>query len=107
MVELKTEPQLGGTINFPTDLYDEGEILELEAIPSKNFNFLNWSGDVSGSDSSVQISVISNKKIIANFEKKKHEINLSVNGQGRIINRLIKSGAQQEYVHGSIIEILA
>ena len=107
MVELKTEPELGGTINFPTDLYAEGEILELEATPSKNFNFLNWSGDVSESDSSVQISVTSNKKIIANFEKKKHEINLSVNGQGRIINRLIKSGSQQEYIHGSIIEILA
>ena len=92
MVELKSEPELGGTINFPTDLYNEGEILELKATPSKNFNFLSWSGDSSGSDSIVQISVISDKKIIANFEKKKHEINLSVNGQGRIINRLIKSG---------------
>ena len=107
MVELKSEPELGGTINFPTDLYNEGEILELKATPSKNFNFLSWSGDASGSDSIVQISVISDKKIIANFEKKKHEINLSVNGQGRIINRLIKSGSQQEYIHGSIIEILA
>ena len=106
-VEIKSEPELGGTINFPTDLYAEGEILELKATPSKNFKFLSWSGDASGSDSIVQISVTNDKKIIANFEKKKHEINFRVNGQGRIINRLIKTGSQKEYTHGSIIEILA
>ena len=62
-VEIKSEPDLGGTINFPTDLYAEGEILELKATPSKNFKFLSWSGDASGSDSIVRISVTNDKKI--------------------------------------------
>jgi hypothetical protein len=72
MVELKSEPELGGTINFPTDLYNEGEILELKATPSKNFNFLSWSGDASGSDSIVQISVISALRMHSGHRRRPH-----------------------------------
>ena len=92
---------------MPSDLYKEGDVLNLSATASKNYFFDNWSGDFSNNDSITDLIIDSEKIITANFSKKKFEINVSIDGNGSVSKRLIKSGVKNDYVHGSIVEILA
>lgn len=48
--------------------YAEGQIVNATAVASSGYVFINWSGDASGTASTVSITMNSNKSIIANFE---------------------------------------
>jgi lysophospholipase L1-like esterase len=69
--------------------------------------FDNWSGDFYGTDSTAVININSDKNLVANFSKKRFEINISVDGKGSVSRKLIKSGVNNDFSHGSIVEILA
>jgi uncharacterized repeat protein (TIGR02543 family) len=47
--------------------YNSGESVILQATPNTGCHFVNWSGDTSGTDSSVTITMNSNKSVTANF----------------------------------------
>ncbi len=53
-------------INEKTD-YDHGTIVRLNAVPAENWEFLEWSGDVSGTDDVITITVEEETNIIATF----------------------------------------
>ena len=59
----------GGTVDInPTgSLYDEGTVVTLTALPSDNFTFSAWSGDLSGTDNPITVIMNANKKINALF----------------------------------------
>jgi len=49
--------------------YPYETIVELTANPSDGWNFIEWSGDISGSTNTVQITINSNKNVTASFAK--------------------------------------
>jgi len=106
-IDFVSQPQNGGSINLNSSSYNEGEILKLEAIPSENYSFDFWSGDLNSNQSLANLNVDSNKTVIANFSKKKFEVNITIEGQGKVSKRLIKSGSKNDYSYGSVVEILA
>ncbi len=106
-VNFDVNPKDGGSINYSSDTYFEGETLNIEANASKNYVFDNWSGDFYSTDSTAIINIDYDKNIVANFSKKRFEINISVEGKGSVSRKLIKSGVINDFSHGSIVEILA
>ena len=56
-----TDPQPGAHI------YDYGRIVAVTAIPEAGYEFSEWSGDASGAENPVEITLNSNKSLIANF----------------------------------------
>jgi len=106
-IDFVSQPQNGGSINLNSSSYNEGEILKLEAIPSENYSFDFWSGDLNSNQSLADLNVDSNKTVIANFSKKRFEVNITIEGQGKVSKRLIKSGSKNNYSYGSVVEILA
>jgi len=106
-VDFVTQPVNGGSINLNSNNYNEGEILKLEAIPSENYSFDFWSGDLNSNNSLIDLAVDSDKTVFANFSKKRFEVNITIEGQGKVSKRLIKSGSKNDYSYGSIVEILA
>lgn len=106
-IDFVSQPQNGGSINLNSSSYNEGEILKLEAIPSENYSFDFWSGDLNSYQSLADLNVDSNKTVIANFSKKRFEVNITIEGQGKVSKRLIKSGSKNDYSYGSVVEILA
>ena len=106
-IDFVSQPQNGGSINLNSSSYNEGEILKLEAIPSENYSFDFWSGDLNSDQSLADLNVDSNKTVIANFSKKRFEVNITIEGQGKVSKRLIKSGSKNDYSYGSVVEILA
>ena len=106
-VNFDVNPKDGGSINLNSNTYFEGETLNIEANASKNYVFDNWSGDFYGTDSTAVININSDKNLVANFSKKRFEINISIEGKGSVSRKLIKSGVNNDFSHGSIVEILA
>jgi hypothetical protein len=61
----------GGTVDPPPGIYtyDEGTEVTLTATPEIDHRFTGWSGDLSGSENPVTITIDSDKSITANFKK--------------------------------------
>lgn len=64
-------PVNGGTITISPDKtsYTMAETVTLTALPDSGYEFANWSGDASGSDASIMITMDEDKSVIANFTK--------------------------------------
>lgn len=58
-----------GTVSIdPTkSFFNHGEIVTLTAAPETGYEFLNWSGDISGTSATTKVVMDSNKSITANF----------------------------------------
>ncbi|MDH5466716.1 MAG: hypothetical protein OEY25_04790 [Candidatus Aminicenantes bacterium] len=56
-----TDPQPGA------HMYDYGTIITVTAIPEGGYKFSEWSGDASGTVNPVELTLNSNKSLIANF----------------------------------------
>ncbi len=60
-------PTGGGSISPSSGTYDVGTDVTLTATPASGYHFDHWSGDVSGNDTSVTITMDANKRVIATF----------------------------------------
>ena len=66
----------GGTTNPVPGTYtydDGGTEVTIEAIPDSGYTFSGWSGDASGTNSSITIAMDSDKSITASFAKEEEE----------------------------------
>ena len=107
VLDASISPVEAGTVIPSEGTYKEGSIVTLNAYPVGEYFFDSWSGDASGSSSSIDILVDGNKNIVANFSKTNFNVLLSVQGQGLINEQLIKSGPVEGQNLGDIIELIA
>jgi rhamnogalacturonan endolyase len=56
-----------GSVNPSGGTYSEGEIVTLTATPDDGYVFSGWNGDVSGTSTPINITMNSNKNILAQF----------------------------------------
>ena len=99
-------PIEGGTLSPVTTQFEEGETVVLNAIPSAEYNFFAWSG-VSGSSASASIVMDSDKAVTAVFTKKRYALNILIEGEGEVNEKIIKAGVSTDYNSGTIIELSA
>jgi len=62
-----TFPVAGGTVSPVSAWYDAGTSVEETATANTGFTFSNWSGDASGTNNSVTVTMDAPKNIVANF----------------------------------------
>jgi len=74
--EGSTEPEEG------THSYEEGEGVTVTATPADGWLFDQWSGDVTGTDSTIHITMDGNRSVTAVFEEEIVEYELSINIEG-------------------------
>ena len=100
-------PLEGGTLTPTTTQFEEGETVVLNATPSAEYTFFAWSG-VSGSSTSTSIVMDSDKAVTAVFTKKRYALNISIEGEGEVNEKIIKAGSvSTDYNSGTIIELSA
>ena len=99
-------PLEGGTLTPTTTQFEEGETVVLNATPSAEYTFFAWSG-VSGSSTSTSIVIDSDKAVTAVFTKKRYALNILIDGEGNVDEKIIKSGQAKDYNSGTIIELSA
>jgi len=99
-------PLEGGTLTPTTTQFEEGETVVLNATPSTEYTFFAWSG-VSGSSASTSIVMDSDKSVVALFVKKRYSLEISVEGEGEVTEKIIKAGSSTDYNSGTIVELSA
>ncbi len=67
-LEISVSPPEGGTVSTGNGVYQPGSPVDLIATPSPGYEFLGWSGDVSGTSPEVNLTMDSNKSVTANFD---------------------------------------
>ena len=64
--------------------YNDGETVTLEAVPDTGYNFVNWSGHLSGSSNPATITMDADKSVTANFAAVTYTITASAGSGGSI-----------------------
>jgi uncharacterized repeat protein (TIGR02543 family) len=72
-------PQYGGQIQPSFGSYENGELVPMQAIPSRGYRFVSWGGDVTGSEPIIRVNIEQNLDIVANFEAlPEHQLKIAV-----------------------------
>ena len=66
-LSVSVEPSGGGRVMPESGTYDSGTEVTLSATPSSGYEFDYWSGDASGTDSSIRVVMDSDKLVTASF----------------------------------------
>jgi len=66
---VSADPVAGGSVAKSPDqaTYPVGAMVELTATPASGYYFINWSGDASGSDNPLMVTMNGSKTIVAHF----------------------------------------
>ena len=88
-MDASVSPVGAGTVIPSEGTYKEGSTVTLNASPDGEYSFDRWSGDASGTSSSIDIQVDGNKNVVANFVLRKYELLLSVVGEGEITETIV------------------
>ncbi|MDB4087423.1 BspA family leucine-rich repeat surface protein [Flavobacteriaceae bacterium] len=87
--------------------YNSGTIVELTATPSAEWLFVEWTGDLTGTDNPKQITIDKAKTVKAVFVKKQYALTVEIEGEGTVAEKVIKAGAATDYNSGTIVELTA
>tara|TARA_R110000787_G_scaffold147290_1_gene260988 strand:- start:2855 stop:4588 length:1734 start_codon:yes stop_codon:yes gene_type:complete len=87
--------------------YNSGTIVELTATPSAEWLFVEWKGDLTGTDNPKQITIDKAKTVKAVFVKKQYALTIEIEGEGTVAEKVIKTGAATDYNSGTVVELTA
>ena len=107
--ELTVNIEGEGSVEIDPDQeeYEEGEEVELKAIPDENWYFKEWTGDYEGTDEEVTITMDNDKTITAHFTEEEppeyYELTVNVEGEGEVLI----DPDQEEYEEGESVLLIA
>ena len=88
--------------------YNSGTVVELTAVPSDEWQFIEWKGDLTGSENPTQITIDKVKNVTAVFVKKQYPLTVEIEGEGTVIIKIDNQIQNAEkYNSGTILEITA
>ncbi len=101
------QPSNGGSIIItpPSGSILEGSSVSFNASPKGDYVFTGWSGSLSGTENPKTVTVTSDLNVIANFELKTYPLNVSIEGEGVVNERVIST--KTDYSSGTIVELTA
>jgi len=105
--ELSTSvlPVDGGSISPLSGLYKEGETATITATPSSEYLFTGWSDG--GTVNPLTVIMNAKKTIIANFEKRKYPLSISIVGDGTVKEEIGQNKSANNYSSGTFVKLSA
>ncbi|MCP4538457.1 MAG: hypothetical protein GY832_15080 [Chloroflexi bacterium] len=100
-------PTLGGTVtpNPPGLVYDENTPVELTANPADGYEFIRWSGDLTGTVSPDTITMTRDMTVTAAFDLLTYTLTVTTTGNGTGTVDLVPAGGV--YDHGTGVTLTA
>jgi uncharacterized repeat protein (TIGR02543 family) len=106
--DVSIESSEGGTVSYAGGSIQAGQTVTFSANPSEGYQFTGWSGDVTGIENPLTVTVNSNINITANFERIKYVLNVGVVGSGQVSQTIVSSSKKsEEYNAGTVIRLNA
>ncbi len=102
---LDVETDGNGSISMDPDEHEHlhGESVELTAEADEGWEFVEWKGDLRGSDNPATITVDEDKEVTAVFEANTYTLTVNVDGEGEID----RTPYAAEYEHGTEVMLTA
>jgi len=95
----------GGTVSTTGGEYEAGQTINVTATPQGEYLFKDWSDG--NTDATRTITVSSNSTLTANFEKKKYQLTVNINGEGEVLEEIVNSGRTTDYNSGTTVKLTA
>ncbi|MBN1280953.1 MAG: hypothetical protein JXA00_04820 [Candidatus Thermoplasmatota archaeon] len=83
--------------------YPYGTVVQLTAIPDEGWMFSTWTGDASGSNNPISITMTSNKSVVAHFTQHDYILTIQVEGSGTVS----LSPNLPSYAYGAVVTLTA
>ena len=85
--------------------YPEGTQVTLTAEPNENWVFKQWEGDEPSTSNPVQVTMASNKTLVAVFVKRDYPLTIKIEGEGTVEEKIVTNPSGREYPHGTTVEL--
>ena len=106
--DVSVEATEGGSVSYAGGSIQAGQTVTVSATPIEGYQFTGWSGDVTGNENPLTVTINSNISITANFERVKYILNVGVVGSGQVSQTIISSSKKgEEYNAGTVIRLNA
>ena len=106
--DVSVEATEGGTVSYAGGSIQAGQTVTVSATPIEGYQFTGWSGDVTGNENPLTVTINSNISITANFARVKYVLNVGVVGSGKVSQTIISSSKKgEEYNAGTVIRLNA
>jgi len=89
-----------------TKSYDHGTLVRLTAVPAEGWRFAGWSGDASGTGSTVVMTVDSEKNVTATFEMHEYPLTIHVEGNG-VVQEDVVQPKETQYPYNTVVQLTA
>ncbi|WP_394218249.1 tetratricopeptide repeat protein [Halobacillus trueperi] len=83
--------------------YEQGDVIQLQAIGEPGWTFVRWAGDLQGNEDSIEHTLDGDLNVTAIFESNAHQLNLSIEGEGEVF----RDSLSNTYNHGETISLRA
>ena len=106
-LNVTVEPAGGGSVTIDPDKseYDHGETVTLIATPEAGYEFDYWSGNASGTNPTVIVTMDANKNVTAHFAAKTYTLDVTINPASS--GSVIKDPEKTNYTHGETVYLTA
>jgi uncharacterized repeat protein (TIGR02543 family) len=103
-------PSAGGTVSKSPDAssYNAGTVVTLTATPAAGYTFTGWSGDATGTATSVNVTMDANKTVTANFQQNTVvNYTLTTTGSPAAGGTITRSPNAATYADGTVVTLTA
>ena len=98
----------GGNVDPSSGTYNENSSVVITATPSAGYEFTEWTGDASGTDNPLTVTMTGNKTITATFSRIQYTLNVGVVGQGSVTKEVTDpEKTSEEYNSGTVVRLNA
>jgi hypothetical protein len=87
--------------------YHQGESVTITATPAQGWEFSHWEGSIAGTDNPRTLVVTGDAHIKAVFTKIQRQLNITVVGQGQVVDTVGDPVTSEPYDHGSEVRLTA
>lgn len=100
-------PAEGGKITLTPQApnYPEGSQVTLTPEPNEHWVFKQWEGDAIGNTNPLQVTMTANISITGVFVKRDYPLNLKIEGEGTVDEKIVPNPSGREYPHGTRVEL--
>ncbi len=85
--------------------YPEGTQVTLTPEPNEHWVFKQWEGDAIGNTNPLQVTMTANTSITGVFVKRDYPLNLKIEGEGTVDEKIVPNPSGREYPHGTRVEL--
>ncbi len=100
-------PLNGGSVTPPSNSFEHGQQVSLNATPNGEYVFKNWQGSLSGTTNPTSLLMDADKQVTGVFEKRQYPLNLTIEGNGTVKEEVIAMASQAQYPSGTTVKLTA